>query len=115
MVIKSFNKKTGKRYGDCAPRYSKSWELHQDGEVFILKVDGEPEEILELTERSLYYFITKKGKKTMQLLESKQFRNWQYTLWHSGDVWDYAPYLTKLERDMLTYGNAQWSLLDNLD
>ena len=74
MVIKSFNKETGKRYGDCAPRYSKSWELHQDGEIFILKVDGEPEEILELTERSLYYFITKKGKKTMQLLESKQFR-----------------------------------------
>jgi len=115
MVIKSYNKETGERVGDCSPRFGKSWELHQEGETYILKVDGEPDEVLELTERSLYYYITKKKKKTMLVLESNQFRHWQYNQWQSGDVWQYAPYLTKLERDMLTYGNAQWSLLDTLD
>jgi hypothetical protein len=35
-----------------------------------------------------------------------------YTQWQSGDVWDYAPYLTKLERDMIVYGNAHWTQLN---
>ena len=61
--------------------------------------------------RCIYYYIVKRKKKYIKLLESISFKQWLYTQWQSGDVWNYAPYLTKLERDMITYGNAQWSML----
>ena len=114
MVIKSFNKETGETLGDCSPRYDRSWELHQDGDVFTLKVDGFPDEVLQTQERTLYYYVVKRKKKYIKLLESNQFKQWLYNQWQSGDVWDYAPYLTKLERDMITYGNAQWSQLSEV-
>ena len=111
MVIKSYNKETGETIGDCAPSYSKSWELHQEGDTFILKIDGRPDEVLQSQERTLYYYVVKKKKKYIKLLESIAFKQWLYNQWQSGDVWTYAPYLTKLELDMITYGNAQWSQL----
>ena len=40
------------------------------------------------------------------------FKQWIYAQWQSGDVWGYAPYLSKLERDILVYGNAQFAELD---
>lgn len=113
MVIKSYSKETGERVGDCAHRYSKSWELHQVGDIFIFKVEGQPEEILEWTDSAVYYYISKRKKKKLKLLVGNQLKHWMYTQWQSGDVWDYAPYLTRLERDMLVYGNAQWTQLDD--
>ena len=113
MVIKSFNKKTGEKIGDCSHRFDLSWELHQDGDTFIFKIDGQPDEILEWSDNDVYYYISRKKKKTLKLLVSNQLKHWMYTQWQSGDVWDYAPYLTKLERDMLVYGNAQWTQLDD--
>ncbi|MDB4430266.1 hypothetical protein N9273_00435 [bacterium] len=111
MVIKSYNHETKLTVGDCAPSYKASWELHQDGNVFTLKIDGQPDEVLYEQERTLYYYVVKRKKKFIKLLESVGFKQWLYTQWQSGDVWSYAPYLTKLERDMITYGNAQWSKL----
>jgi hypothetical protein len=112
MVIKSFNKKTGETIGDCSHRFDLSWELHQDGDTFIFKIDGQPDEILEWSDNAVYYYISKKKKKKLKLLMCTQLKHWMYTQWQSGDVWDYAPYLTKLERDMLVYGNAQWTQLN---
>lgn len=111
MVIKSYNHETKETLGDCSPRYKCSWQLHQDGDIFTLKVDGQPDEILQSQERTVYYYVVKGKKKYITLLESNSFKQWLYAQWQSGDVWDYAPYLTKLERDMITYGNAQWSFL----
>ena len=114
MVIKSYNKETGETVGDCAKRFPHSWELHQDGDVFTLKIDGQKDEILEWSERELYYYIAKKEKRPFKLLLCNQLRHWMFTQWQSGDVWSYAPYLTKLERDMLVYGNAQWTALQSI-
>jgi len=115
MVIKSFNKTTKERVGDCSYRFKDSWELHQVGDTFILKIEGQPEEILEWSDTAVYYYISKNKKKTLKLLVSDHLKQWLYTQWQSGDVWDYAPYLTKLERDMLVYGNARWTQLNAVE
>ena len=94
---------------------------HQDDDVQAVEqhgavaddVEGQPEEILEWTDSAVYYYISKRKKKKLKLLVGNQLKHWMYTQWQSGDVWDYAPYLTKLERDMLVYGNAQWTQLDD--
>ena len=109
MVIKSFNFETKERVGDCAPTYNRSWELDLTDGVYTLTVDGFSPEILEESDRSIYYYLVKNKKKTLKVLESRNFKQWIYAQWQSGDVWGYAPYLSKLERDILVYGNEQWA------
>ena len=94
MIIKSFDFETKERVGDCSPSYSRSWELDLTDGVYTLSIDGFSPE-------------------TLQVLESRHFKQWIYTQWQSGDVWGYAPYLSKLERDILVYGNAQFAELDS--
>ena len=103
MVIKSFNFKTKERVGDCAPTYSRSWELDLTDGVYTLSVDGYDPEILAENDRK---------KKHIKILESRGFKQWIYAQWQSGDVWGYAPYLCKFKRDILVFGNAQWSEMD---
>ena len=112
MVIKSFNFETKERVGDCAPTYSRSWELDLTDGVYTLKMDGFDDEILEQNDREMYYFITKGQKKPIKVLESRGFKQWVYAQWQSGDVWGYAPYLSKFKRDILVFGNAQWAEMD---
>jgi len=112
MVIKSFNFETKERLGDCAPSYNRSWELDLTDGVYTLSVEGYSPEILEQSTRDIYYYLMRGKKKTLNVLESRGFKQWIYAQWQSGDVWGYAPYLSKLERDILVYGNAQWSELD---
>jgi hypothetical protein len=112
MVIKSFNFETKERFSDCSPSYTKSWELDLTDGVYTLKVDGFDPEILEDTKRDIYFYLFEGKKRTLQVLESRGFKQWIYTQWQSGDVWGYAPYLSKLERDILVYGNAKWAELD---
>ena len=109
MVIKSFNFETKERVGDCAPTYNRSWELDLTDGVYTLTVDGFSPEILEESDRAIYYYLVKNKKKTLKVLESRNFKQGIYAQWQSGDVWGYAPYLSKLERDILVYGNAQWA------
>ena len=109
MVIKSFNFDTKVRVGDCAPSYSRSWELDETDGVYTLSIDGFDPEVLEITNRELYYCITNGKRKPIKVLESRAFQQWVYAQWQSGDVWGYAPYLSKFKRDILVFGNAQWS------
>ena len=94
MIVKSFNFETKERVGDCAPSYSRSWELDLTDGVYTLSIDGFSPEILEQSNRDIYYYMTKGKKKTLQVLESRHFKQWIYTQWQSGDVWGYAPYLS---------------------
>lgn len=112
MVIKSFDFETKVRVGDCAPSYSRSWELDKTADVYTLTIDGFEPEVLEINDRELYYYITKGKRKPIKVLESKAFKQWIYAQWQSGDVWGYAPYLCKFKRDILVFGNAQWSEMD---
>ena len=109
MVIKSFDFDTKVRVGDCAPSYSRSWQLDETDGVYTLKMDGFDDEILEQNDREMYYFITKGQKKPIKVIESRGFKQWVYAQWQSGDVWGYAPYLCKFKRDILVFGNAQWA------
>jgi len=113
MVIKSFNFETKERVGDCSPSYNRSWELDLTDGVYTLTVDGYSPEILEQSTRDIYYYLMRGKKKTINVLESRGFKQWIYAQWQSGDVWGYAPYLSKLERDILVYGNAQFAELDS--
>ena len=112
-MIKSFDFKTKKTVGDCAPSYSRSWQLDLTDDVYTLYMDDIEPEVLELNDRELYYYITKGKKKPIKLLESRNFKQWIHAQWQSGDVWGYAPYLCKFKRDILVFGNAQWSELDS--
>ena len=98
MVIKSFNFETKERVGDCAPTYNRSWELDFTDGVYTLTIDGYSPEILEETGRDIYYYLMKGKKKTLQVLESRAFKQWIYAQWQSGDVWGYAPYLSKARK-----------------
>jgi len=109
MIIKSFDFETKKTVGDCAPTYSRSWELDLTDGVYTLHMDDVDSEVLEIKERELYYFITKGKQKPIKILESRSFQQWIYAQWQSGDVWGYAPYLCKFKRDILVFGNAQWA------
>ena len=73
MVIKSFNFETKERVGDCAPTYSRSWELDLTDGVYTLTIDGYSPEILVENHRELYYFISKGKKKPIKVLESRGF------------------------------------------
>ena len=112
MVIKSFNFKTKERVGDCAPTYSRSWELDLTDGVYTLFMEGFDQEVLEINNREFYYYMTKGKKTPIKVLESKSFKQWVYAQWQSGDVWGYAPYLCKFKRDILVFGNAQWSEME---
>jgi len=112
MIIKSFDFDTKECVGDCAPKYSRSWQLDLTDDVYTLYMDGVEPEVLELNDRELYYYVTKGKKKPIKLLESRNFKQWIYAQWQSGDVWGYAPYLCKFKRDILVFGNAQWTELD---
>jgi hypothetical protein len=68
--------------------------------------------VLEAEGRDIYFYLVHGKKKTLNVLESRGFKQWIYAQWQSGDVWGYAPYLTKLERDILVFGNAKWAELD---
>ena len=112
MIIKSFNFNTKACVGDCAPTYSRSWELDETDGVYTLFIEGFSPEVLTVTNRELYYYMLKGKKKTLQVLESMNFKQWVYNQWSSGDVWGYAPYLSQMERDILVFGNSQWSEMD---
>ena len=58
MVIKSFDFETKVRVGDCAPSYSRSWQLDETDGVYTLTIDGFEPEVLQMNDRELYYFIT---------------------------------------------------------
>jgi hypothetical protein len=109
MIIKSFDFDTKVRVGDCAPSYNRSWELDLTDGVYTFTVDGFSPEILEQTDRDIHYYLMRGMKKKLRVLESRGFKQWIYAQWQSGDVWGYCPYLSKLERDVLVYGNAQWA------
>ncbi len=94
------------------PSYSRSWQLDETDGVYTLTIDGFEPEVLQMNDRELYYFITKGIKKPIKVLESRAFQQWIYAQWQSGDVWGYAPYLSKFKRDILVFGNAQWSEID---
>tara|TARA_R110000765_G_scaffold213066_3_gene318107 strand:- start:22 stop:363 length:342 start_codon:yes stop_codon:yes gene_type:complete len=111
MIIKSYNFDTKTSVGDCSPTYSRSWELDETDNVFTLSVSGQEPEVLESKSREVYYYILKGKKKALKVLESRNFKQWVYSQWQSGDVWGYAPYLSQMERDILVFGNAQWSQL----
>ena len=113
MIIKSFDFKTKETVGDCAPSYSRSWQLDLTDDVYTLHMEDMEPEVLELNDRELHYFISKGKKKPIKLLESNGFKQWIYAQWQSGDVWGYAPYLCKFKRDILVFGNAQWSEIDS--
>ena len=102
MVIKSFDFETKVRVGDCAPSYSRSWQLDETDGVYTLTIDGFEPEVLQVNDRELYYFITKGIKKPIKVLESRAFQQWIY-----------APYLSKFKRDILVFGNAQWNEMDS--
>ena len=115
MIIKSYNFDTKVSVGDCAPSYSRSWELDETDGIYTLTVDGSPPEILEPTNREVFYYIVKGKKKTLKVLESIHFKQWVYNQRSSGDVWGYAPYLSQMERDILVFGNSQWNeLFENI-
>ena len=111
MIIKSFNFDTKVRVGDCAPTFNRSWELDETDGVYTLLIDGFSAEVLTSTDREVYYYVTKGKKKTLNILESRNFKQWVYSQWSSGDVWGYAPYLSQMQRDILVFGNAQWAPL----
>ena len=111
MIIKSYNFDTKVRVGDCAPTYSRSWELDVTDGIHTLTMDDCSPEILQVTNREVFYYIAKGKKKTLEVLESMQFKQWLYSQWSSGDVWGYAPYLSRMERDILVFGNSQWNTL----
>jgi hypothetical protein len=109
MIIKSFNFDTKEYVGDCSPSYSRSWELDETDGVYTLTIEGFAPEVLEPANREVYYYIAKGKKKTLKVLESINFKQWVYNQWSSGDVWGYAPYLSRMDRDILVFGNSQWS------
>mgnify|MGYP003642330045 CR=1 FL=1 len=111
MIIKSFNFDTKVCVGDCSPTYHSSWKLDETDGIYTLYVDGVSAEILESADREVFYYIAKGIKKPLKVLESDQFKQWVYNQWSSGDVWGYAPYLSRMERDILVFGNSQWSQL----
>lgn len=111
MVVKSYDFETKTSVGDCSPTFSRSWRLEQSGDEYILHLDGYAPEILEKVDREIYYYMMKGEKKVLEIYESRAFKQWVYAQWQSGDVWNYAPYLSKMERDILVYGNAQWAEL----
>ena len=70
MIIKSYNFDTKVSVGDCAPTYSRSWELDETDGIYTLNVDGFSAEILESTNREVFYYIAKGKKKALKVLES---------------------------------------------